>query len=245
MALRSFQDQAGRSGEKRGEMPDVVFRASALPRLLERFPDQPGLLDRRLQGELLESQRGLSPAGETVKQIVGFFAFESFGAFHDTCLRTDLVLGDVMERYRDTFWDNFHLDPCQYVTNASASHDAMLRKCCFRRALGLGLMTDRRVYELTKANIRGGLGHIAQPFAVANHPMLPSFDRARERSWILFYVNSVYPSIMEKRLPTDGGQWVELAASKKERLRYLNLLFDQVDYKRDDEEVCYTATWSR
>ena len=49
----------------------------------------------------------------------------------------------------------------------------------------------------------------------------------------------MYPSIMEKPLPTDGGLWVELAASKKERLRYLNLLFDQVDYERDDEEVCY------
>ena len=70
--------------------------------------------------------------------------------------------------------------------------------------------------------------------------MLPDFDPAREQSWILFYdVNSMYPSIMEKPLPVDGGQWVELPTSRKERLRYLDVLFDRVDYERDDEEACY------
>ncbi|CAE7377172.1 unnamed protein product, partial [Symbiodinium sp. CCMP2592] len=200
----------------------------------------PALLPREAYDNTLTGEACSEEKYETVKQIVEFFDFESFGAFHDTYLRTDLALGDVMERYRDTFWDNFHLDPCQYITHASASHDAMLRKCCPRRDLGLGLMTDRRVHELTKANIRGGLGHIAQPFAAANNPMLPDFDPAREQSWILFYdVNSMYPSIMEKPMPTDGGQWVEMPASKKERLCYLNALFERVDYERDDEEVCF------
>ncbi|CAE7702831.1 unnamed protein product [Symbiodinium sp. CCMP2592] len=200
----------------------------------------PALLPREAYDNTLTGEACSEEKYETVKQIVEFFDFESFGAFHDTYLRTDLALGDVMERYRDTFWDNFHLDPCQYITHASASHDAMLRKCCPRRDLGLGLMTDRRVYELTKANIRGGLGHIAQPFAAANNPMLPDFDPAREQSWILFYdVNSMYPSIMEKPMPTDGGQWVEMPASRKERLCYLNALFERVDYERDDEEVCF------
>ncbi|OLP75207.1 hypothetical protein AK812_SmicGene45032 [Symbiodinium microadriaticum] len=168
------------------------------------------LLPREAYDNLLTGEKCSEEKYQSVKEIVDFFGFRSFADFHDAYLCTDLALADVMERYRDTFWEHFHLDPCQYV------------------------------YELIKTNIRGGLGHIAQPFALANHPGLPDFDPARELSWILFYdVNSMYPSIMEKPLPIDGGEWRDLPSSRKERLRYLNELFDSVDYERDDEEVCY------
>ncbi|CAE7685209.1 unnamed protein product, partial [Symbiodinium necroappetens] len=208
------------------------FRAKVWQLLLRKIPmpfdvlTDPGcwsweaLLPREAYDNTLTGEACSEEKYDSVKEIIDFFAFKTFGDFHDAYLCTDLALADVMERYRDTFWEHFHLDPCQYVTHASASHDA--------------------VYELTKANIRGGLGHIAQPFAVANNPEVPDYDPSEQHSWILVYdVNSMYPSIMEKPLPVDGGLWLELPPNKKDRLRRLNAFFDVVDYDRDDEDVCY------
>ncbi|CAE7588829.1 unnamed protein product, partial [Symbiodinium pilosum] len=121
-----------------------------------------------------------------------------------------MALADVLKHHRETFWEHFRLDPCQYLTHASASHDAMLRMCCPREKRCLGLMTDSRIYQLTKHNIRGSLEHIAQLFAKANNSMLSDFEPQLDRFWILFCdVNSMYPSIMAKLLPVDGGEWIE------------------------------------
>ena len=175
-----------------------------------------------------------------IREVVDFFKLETFAQFHDLYLFTDLALADIMEHYRSTFLENFKLDPCQYITHASASYDAMLRMCCPRAERGLGIIKDARIYDLLKGNIRGGLGHIAQPFARANNEKVSGFDKTLPSSWLLFYdINSMYPSIMGKPLPVDGGLWMELPKHKKDRLRRLNALFDVVDYHRDDEEVCY------
>ena len=200
----------------------------------------PALLPQDAYNSVLEGVDCSDQKYAEVKEVVEFLGFKNFGEFHDAYLSTDMALADVLEHYRETFWEHFRLDPCQYLTHASASHDAMLRMCCPREERCLGLMTDPRIYQLTKHNIRGGLGHIAQPFAKANNPMLPDFEPQLDRSWILFYdVNSMYPSIMAKPLPVDGGEWIELPKKKKDRLRRLNALFDVVNYDRDDEEVCY------
>ena len=154
-----------------------------------------------------------------------FFNFRNFAEFHDAYLHTDMALGDVLEHYGDTFYEHFGLDPCQYITHASASYDAMLRMCRPRSERSLGIMTDRRVYDLTKNSIRGGLGHIAQPYGKANNCELSNYDSTKSTSWILFYdINSMYPSIMEKPLPVDGGTWIELPKKKKDRLKRLNAL---------------------
>ena len=200
----------------------------------------PALLAQDAYDSILEGKACSDQKYAEVKEVVEFLGLQTFGEFHDVYLNTDMALGDVLEHYRDAFWEHFKLDPCQYITHASASHDAMLRMCCPREELSLGLITDPRIYQLTKQNIRGGLGHIAQPFAKANNPMVPGFEPLLGTSWILFYdINSMYPSIMEKPLPVDGGEWMELPKGKKDRLRRLNALFDVVNYDRDDEKVCY------
>ena len=199
------------------------------------FLEDRSCYDSSLTGESCSEEQH-----KEVKEICEFFNFSSFEEFHNAYLCTDLALGDVLEHYRDAFWQHFQLDPCQYVTHASASHDAMLRLTCPRIERSLGLITDRRIYELTRRNIRGGPGHVAQPFAKANNPMIPGFDPRLETSWILFNdIVSMCPSIMAKPLPIDGGEWVDLPKNKKDRLKRLNALFDVVDYERDDEEVCY------
>ena len=200
----------------------------------------PALLPQEAYDSVLTGERCSDEKYAEIREIVEFFGFATFGEFHDAYLHTDMALADVLEHYRETFYEHFKLDPCQYITHASASYDAMLRLCCPRAERSLGIMTDRRVYELAKCNIRGGLGHIAQPFAKANNRNVSGFDASLETSWIQFYdINSMYPSIMAKPLPVDGGLWIDLPSDKKQRLRRLNALFDVVDYNRDGEEVCY------
>ena len=200
----------------------------------------PALLPQDAYNSVLTGEKCSDKTYAEIREVVDFFKLETFAQFHDLYLFTDLALADIMEHYRSTFLENFKLDPCQYITHASASYDAMLRMCCPRAERGLGIIKDARIYDLLKGNIRGGLGHIAQPFARANNEKVSGFDKTLPSSWLLFYdINSMYPSIMEKPLPVDGGLWMELPKHKKDRLRRLNALFDVVDYHRDDEEVCY------
>ena len=202
--------------------------------------DWPALLSQDSYDSVLTGEKCSDEKYSEIKEIVEFFDFRSFAEFHDAYLYTDMALGDVLEHYRDTFFEHFGLDPCQYITHASASYDAMLRMCRPRLERSLGVMTDPRVYDLVKNNIRGGLGHIAQPYGKANNCELANYDSTKSTSWIQFYdINSMYPSIMEKPLPVDGGTWIELPKNKKDRLKRLNALFDVMDYDRSDEEACY------
>ena len=100
------------------------------------------------------------------------FSLRTFEEFHDLYLATDMVLADVLLHYRDEFYDSFQLDPCQFITLASASHSAMLKQCAPRPERSLGIITNSSVYELVKRNIRGGLANVAQPYASGQQLLL-------------------------------------------------------------------------
>ena len=54
-----------------------------------------------------------------------------------------------------------------------------------------------------------------------------------------FDVNSQYPTVMSRPLPVDGGEWVQLESSKKQRLKQLYALLEKVDYDAKDYDETY------
>ncbi|CAE7946075.1 unnamed protein product [Symbiodinium sp. KB8] len=144
-----------------------------------------------------------------IQKIANYFSFESFGEFHDAYLHTDMALADVLEAYREAFFENYGLDPVLYVTGASAAWDAMLKRCVGKNS-PLQLISDRKIYEITRASVRGGLSNPFQPYAKANNPGLGG------------------------PLPVDGGVLLTLAGDKKTRLKDLNKLLLDTDYESVD-----------
>ena len=182
--------------------------------------------DSRLSGELCSDAKYAE-----IQKIANYFSFESFGEFHDAYLHTDMALADVLEAYREAFFENYGLDPVLYVTGASAAWDAMLKRCS-----PLQLISDRKIYEITRASVRGGLSNPFQPYAKANNPGLgEDYDPEQPTSHICKYdVNSQYPTVMNGPLPVDGGVLLTLAGDKKTRLKDLNKLLLDTDYESVD-----------
>ena len=197
-----------------------------LPALM---PDK-SYYNSRLSGEICSDAKY-----KEIAEIVDFFGFKSFAEFHDVYLYTDMALADVVEAYREAFYENYSLDPVFYVTGASASWDAMLKKCVGKEQ-PLGLIQNREIFEITRASIRGGLCNPFQPHARANNPRLGELCNAEEATSYInkFDVNSQYPSVMSKPLPVDGGKAVKLADSKKGRLKQLNELLEVTDYASNE-----------
>ena len=186
--------------------------------------------DSRLSGELCSDAKYAE-----IQKIANYFSFESFGEFHDAYLRTDMVLADVLEAYREAFFENYGLDPVLCVTGASAAWDAMLKRCVGKNS-PLQLISDSKIYEITKASVRGGLSNPFQPYAKANNPGLgEDYDPEQPTSHICKYdVNSQYPTVMNGPLPVDGGVLLTLAGDKKTRLKDLNKLLLDTDYESVD-----------
>ncbi|CAE7855129.1 unnamed protein product [Symbiodinium microadriaticum] len=212
---------------------DEGYRAQVWSMLLKKIPmpferltgpecwGMPALMpDKSYYDSRLAGERCSDAKYEEISEIVDFFGFKTFGEFHDAYLHTDMALADVLEAYREAFFEHYGLDPAFYVTGASAAWDAMLKRCV-GKGQPLELISDRKIYEITRASVRGGLSNPFQPYARANNPGLgEAYNDMEPTSYIKkFDVNSQYPSVMSRPLPVDGGRLLELAANKKERLK--------------------------
>ena len=73
-----------------------------------------------------------------------------------------MALADVIEAYREAFFEHYGLDPVHYVTGASAAWDATL-KGCVGRDRPLQLLRDEGIYKIVRESVRGGLSNPFQP----------------------------------------------------------------------------------
>ncbi|CAE7821899.1 unnamed protein product, partial [Symbiodinium necroappetens] len=212
----------------------MPFERMSGPECWEMDPVMPdrSYYNSRLTGEVCSEAKY-----EEIQKIVDFFGFNTFGEFHDAYLHTDMALADVIEAYREAFFEHYGLDPVHYVTGASASWDAML-KSCTGRDRPLQLIRDEGIYRIVRESVRGGLSNPFQPYAKANNEGIgEDFNEAEPISHLKkFDVNSQYPTVMSRPLPVDGGEWVRLPHGKKERLRRLYNLLETTDYDAKDYE---------
>ncbi|CAE7394032.1 unnamed protein product [Symbiodinium sp. CCMP2592] len=169
-----------------------------------------------------------------IQEIQEHFQFPDFASFHNCYLYTDMAIADVVEAYRDTFHQNFGIDPVRYVTLASAAWDAMMKRCAPRRN-SLQLINNRKIYDLVKSSMRGGLSNAFQPYAKANNSLVVDYDDRLPTTWApKFDVNSQYPTVMNNPLPCDGGYLLDLPSERKARMKLFCDCLHESDFRQKD-----------
>ena len=93
--------------------------------------------------------------------------------YHDLYMKGDIVLlADIFENFRRDAYENFNLDPLNYITLASFAWDCVLKFTKVR----LELLSDMDMYNFFEQGIRGGYSNCHKNYSTANHKYLPDFD---------------------------------------------------------------------
>jgi len=134
------------------------------------------------------------------------FGMQSFQEYHDLYLKTDvLILADVFEKFRNTSYANYSLDPAHFITLAQFSFDAML----FYTKAVIELIQDESMYMFFESAIRGGVCFIAQRHSQANNKDIEDYDPLSPSVYIsLLDANNLYGYAMQKYLPQCNFEWV-------------------------------------
>ena len=98
------------------------------------------------------------------------------GDYHDHYLKKDvLLLADVVEKFIDTCWKYYGLDPCHYCSSPELSWDAMLKMT----NIDLEKISDIDKYLFIEKELRGGISYIAKKYAKANNKYLNDYERKK------------------------------------------------------------------
>ncbi len=136
-------------------------------------------------------------------------AFDCQNMLDYTCLyvRTDsYLLAEVVIKFRETIYETFGLDMCQYLSLPHLAKDIMLKLT----GAEIELVHDQEMSDLLQKNIRGGLSYVnvrhakrkevEGAVATDYHP-----DR---RSLMYFDANNLYGESMRYPLPLRGFRWL-------------------------------------
>ena len=131
-----------------------------------------------------------------------------FGSFLDlfNCyLWMDITAyADIMQVFRLSFFQRYHLDVFLYPSLPSASWDAVLR--C---GSTFQLIQETQLYQDVRKAMMGGLCAVFQPRSTANAPEIQGYDPSIITTREMYLdINSMYPDAMTQALPVSEGQAV-------------------------------------
>jgi hypothetical protein len=105
--------------------------------------------DNDLSGDKLSDDQW-----EHVKKVYETFKIDYFEEYHNIYLKTDVVLlADIFQRFREVSYNDYGLDPLNYVSVPGLAWDAMLKMTGIR----LELITDPKILNMLERHKRGGL----------------------------------------------------------------------------------------
>lgn len=136
------------------------------------------------------------------------FGMKTLADLHDNYVLTDiLLLGDVMERFRDMCIENYSVDCLWYYTSPGLSYDAALKMT----DVCIDLITDPAMYNLFELRCRGGISMITKKFAKANNPYISeTYDPKKHKKYLMYYdANNLYGYAMSQPLPTGYMRFLD------------------------------------
>ena len=147
---------------------------------------------------------------EHVKRMWETFGHRDTGDYHDTYLRTDvLLLADVIEAYRKKCQTNYGLDPVHYLTTPAFVWDALLKMT----KVELELLTNYDMHLSIEKGMRGGMSTVGEKrYAKANNPYMKDYDPNKETSYIMY---KEYGWAMCQPLPIGEFKWVKRCPQRR------------------------------
>ncbi len=132
--------------------------------------------------------------------------FKTFGCgsmmdYTQLYVRSDVyLLAECLVDARNTLWDEFHLDLCQYLSLPMMSLDMMLKYTDCE----ISLIRDQEMSDLLQRNIRGGFSFINQRHAEAT----PGDFEELPNSMVYLDANNLYGKAMSFPLPLRNFRWM-------------------------------------
>ena len=111
-------------------------------------------------------------------------------------MNTDvMLLEDVFESFRNKAMEKYKLDPAHFMTAPSLSSAACLKLT----KVNLELMTDPDMSMFIDNSLFGGYSGVTHPYAKANNPQCPDYNRMLALMWILYMEpNNLYAYAMRQ-----------------------------------------------
>ena len=87
-----------------------------------------------------------------------------------------LLLADIFETFRETYIQNYNLDPAHFYTSPGFARQTVLKSA----NVTLDLFTENDTYLMIELGIRGGVAKIINRYAKANNPVVDGYDPNKE-----------------------------------------------------------------
>ena len=108
------------------------------------------------------------------REIWAHYNIKTTRDYHDHYLLSDfLLLADVFENFRNSLYEQHHLDPLHFITLPSLAWTSALKYTNTR------LITDLDMYLMVENSMRGGIATISHRHARANSPLLEGYDPSK------------------------------------------------------------------
>ena len=110
-----------------------------------------------------------------------------------------ILLADIFENFRKTTWENYTLDPANFVTLPQLSFAAAFKE------IRTDLLTEVEMYQFFEAGIRGGMTFVNKHMVQARNPECGDAVDPREATYISYWdENNLYGNALCQPLPTSS-----------------------------------------
>ena len=104
------------------------------------------------------------------------FKLENVGDYHDLYVKSDTLLADVFENFRNMCIKVYELDPAHFVSLPGLAWQACLKKT----NIELELLTDYNMLLMVEKRTRGGICHSIHRYAKANNKYMQNYNNNEE-----------------------------------------------------------------
>ena len=117
-----------------------------------------------------------------------------------------MLLADVFEKFIDTCFKFYSLDPCHYFSSPGLSWDAMLKMT----GIKLEEISDIDKYLFIEKGLRGGISYTAKRYAKGNNKYMNDYDSKKPSTFITYLdTNNLYGWAMSEYVPYGEFKWLK------------------------------------